>query len=201
MVVGRPASQPDAPQSFGRRATWVAVRCDDGEEVVKALGLRTVCPANWAAGLDAVGHEGVFVTPSIDGYVLAVGSDFHGNGDYGAIVEPLLQRLSSTFEEAAWFVTHDEAEHHGWALARRGKLLRAYAYQEEDGEVLWQGEVTDVERALDCFVDDPRDRSDDGAKWWPDEATVLRIAARWTVDPSGIAARSLPLSCGWLGRL
>ncbi|MGK0265710.1 MAG: hypothetical protein ACI8UD_004375, partial [Planctomycetota bacterium] len=43
-------------------ATWLAIRANDPEQVVRALQLRTVLPANWAAGLAQVATEGVFVT-------------------------------------------------------------------------------------------------------------------------------------------
>jgi len=163
------------------------------------MQLRTVMVANWQSG--AAAEEGVFVSPAIDGWVLVVGPDLCGDGDYGRLVPALLERLSAAQGEAAWFVNHVDAEHHGWALARGGDIVRAYAWAGDDREVLWLGEVTDAERELGCFVDDPRDQSDDEVKWWPDESHVLAIAGRWTVDPSRLAARGLPASAGWIGRL
>lgn len=174
------------------------MRAEDPQVVVDALQLRTVLPANWFAGLQA--EEGVFVTPSIDGWVLAVGDDLRGNGDYARVVPALIERLSAVCGEAAWFVTHDEAEHHGWALARRGQVERAFVWAGDDAEVLWLGEVTAAERDIGCYVDDPRDQSEDGG-WWPDDRHVLRIAARWSVDPSRLAAGGRSPSVGCLGRL
>lgn len=199
-MAGRPADEPDNPRPFGRRAAWIAVSATDSQQVAETLGLRTVLPANWSDGLDAAAREGVFVAPPIDGVVLAVGADLHGDGDYARIVPPLLEHLSATFGRAAWFLSHDEAEHHGWGLAQDGELLRAYAWTEEDGELLSHGEPTDAERLLGCFVDDPRDRSD-APGWWPDEAVVMRVAGEWAIDPSRLGRRELPPSCGLLGRL
>lgn len=189
------------PRSFGRRATWLALATDDPDRVAAELGLRTVLPANWQAGLEAAASEGVFVTPPVAGVVLAVGADLYGDGDYARIVPALLERLSRTFGRAAWFHTHDGLEHHGWGVAHDGELVRAFAWTETDGNVLWQGEVTDTEQLLGCYVDDPRDRSDDPMKWWPDEALVLRIAGEWSIDPGSLTARALPPSAGLLGRL
>ncbi|MCR9245332.1 MAG: hypothetical protein NXI31_09890 [bacterium] len=177
------------------------MQASDPEAVAAALGLRTLMPANWRAGLEAAQDEGVFVTPAIAGVVLAVGVDLRGNGDYASLVPPLLARLSETFGRAAWFSTHDGVEHHGWGLGERGAVARAYAYTEQDGTVLNQGEITDTEHLLGCFVDDPRDQSDDTEKWWPDERLVLRMAGEWAIDPSRIGERGLPASAGLLGRL
>ncbi len=180
----------------------MVVRASDGEAVVRALGLRTVLPANWAAGLAEVQQQGVFVTPSVDGWVLAVGADLRADDrSVGAFVTPLLERLGATFGGAAWFFTDAAVERHGWALATRSELARGYAFDGEQGHVFWHGEVTDAERELDCFVDDPRDSSDDDIKWWPDERTVLSLAAAWSLDPGRIAERARAPSVGWVGRL
>ncbi|MCA8949282.1 MAG: hypothetical protein KDE27_07255 [Planctomycetes bacterium] len=157
-------------------------------------------PANWRAGLAAAVGEGVFVTPAIDGVVLAVGRDLQGDGDYARLVPPLLERLSATFGHAAWFVSHDEAEVHGWGLGRRGELVRAYVHAADRGELLWHGDVTDTEQLLGCFEADPRDHSDDPS-WWPDERIVMRLAGEWAIDPTRLGERALPPSAGLLGRL
>jgi hypothetical protein len=178
------------------------VRTTDPEAVVRVLRLRTVLPANWAAGLAAVAQQGVFVTPAVAGWVLAVGADLRAdNGDVGAFVTPLLERLGEAFGGAAWFLTDAAAERHGWALATRRGLVRGYAYDGEQGHVFWHGEITDAERELDCFVDDARDSSDDEIKWWPDERLVLGLAAAWSLDPQKLAGRGGAPSLGWVGRL
>jgi len=178
------------------------VRATDAEAVVRALGLRTVLPANWATGLAGVQQEGVFVTPAIDGWVLAVGGDLRGDGqDVGGFVTPLLERLGAAFGGAAWFRTDAANERHGWALATRQELARGYAFDGEQGHVFWHGDLTDAERELDCFIDDPRDTSDDEVKWWPDEQIVLSLAAAWSLDPRRLAGRSSAASAGFVGRL
>lgn len=173
---------------------------------MRALGLRTVLPANWAAGLAEAQQEGVFVTPAIDGWVFAVGADLRPDrrvdgADVGAFVTPLLERLGAAFGGAAWFLTDATTERHGWALATRQELSRGYAFDGDLGHVFWHGDLTDAERELDCFVDDPRDTSDDEVKWWPDERTVLSLAAAWSIDPRRLAQRSSAESAGFLGRL
>lgn len=169
--------------------------------VVRALGLRTVQPANWRSGLAHARERGVFVTPALDGWVLAVGEDLRGDQQEDRLVPELLQRLSATFGKAAWFATHAQGERHGWALGERGELVRGYAFDGERGHVFWSGDVTDAERELNCFVDDPRDHSEDEVKWWPDERIVLAMAAAWSLDPRTLGERGRGVSAGWHGRL
>ncbi|MCK5941886.1 MAG: hypothetical protein KAI24_07970, partial [Planctomycetes bacterium] len=116
-------------------------------------------------------------------------------------IEPLLAALSERFGEAFWFITDDDRDVHGWARAERGRLTRGYAFTEEHGHVFWHGDVTDDEHDLGCFVDDPRDRSDDDVKWWPDRAVVCAVAGRWAADPSRIDGARHPAGAGYVGRL
>jgi hypothetical protein len=177
------------------------VRANDADRVAAALGLRTVLPANWRAGLAETETHGVFVTPPVAGWVFAVGPDLQvPPGAEQEELVPLLERLAATFGEAAWFTTDAAAERHGWAFARGGAVHRGYAYDGDVGDVFWLGEVTDTERALGCFVADPRDRSEDEEKWWPDERVVLEVAAAWTLDPRRLPALGKGLAAGVVGR-
>ncbi len=178
------------------------MRTTDPEALVRALRLRTVLPANWATGLAEVQRQGVFVTPCVDGWVLAVGADLRADVDHvDGFVTPLLERLGEVFGGAAWFLTDAAGERHGWALATQREVVRGYAYDGARGHVFWRGEVTDAEHELDCFVDDPRDSSDDEIKWWPDHGVVLSLAAAWSLDPRRLEGRSGAPSIGWVGRL
>ena len=194
-----PSSAPDAPRAFGRDAAWLAVRSGDAEAVLRTLKLRTQLPANWHDGLAAARATGVFVTPVIDGCVLVVGRDL---ADL-AVAEllPLMERLAAAHGSSAWFCTASDLDRHGWALVQDEGYPRAYVYDGEHGVLAWQGEATATELELGCFVDDPRDRSDDDVKWWPDRAIVHALAARWSVDPDRFAGRGSERSMGWVGRL
>ncbi|MFK7738903.1 MAG: hypothetical protein AB8H80_01170 [Planctomycetota bacterium] len=198
----RPDDTPDLPRSLDPDATWIAVRAADAQSVVKALGLRTVLPASWRGGLAAVRSEGVFVAPCVAGWVLAVGCDLAERTRDSSQLESLLPALSEEFEVACWFTSHTERDVHGWALAERGSLVRGYGYSEEHGHIYWYGDVTEVERELGCFVDDPRDRSDDDVKWWPDARIVQAIASAWSLDPGALEqSRTKAEATGWVGRL
>lgn len=197
----RPDCAPDTPLPLDDVATWLAVPAADPETVVRALRMRTVLPGNWRSGLDNARKEGAFATPSVGGYVLVVGTDLAVRTSDPAELEQLLPRLSDEFGSAFWFRTDERLDVHGWAFAERGQLRRGYAYSEEHGHTWWFGDVTEAERELGCFVDDPRDRSDDEIKWWPDARTVRALATAWTVDPRALAALPSRGGGGFVGRL
>lgn len=202
-VASRPAAEPDPPRAFGEDHAWFAVRSSDPAAVAAALRLRTLLPANWRAGLAAVKSEGVFVTPSIDGFVLVVGRDAcPAMGNLPEFVQQWLERLSQRFGEAQWYRSERACDQHGWAVAHHGVLSRAWCWDGEEDEVTWQhGEPTRAEAGLGFFVDDPRDRSDAVHKWWPDGASVRRLAAAWSLAPHELGCRGLPPSRGAIGRL
>lgn len=197
----RPDATPDRPLPFGYETAWFAARAPDPDCVLGALGVRGAVPASWFAGLPAaVEREGIFVTPPVDGWVFAVGSDAFLRGDVGRIAGALC-RLGAACGPAYWFATHARSDVHGWAQAQRGQLVRAYLYDGEDVRVAWdEGPATPAEVELGFFVDDPRDTSDDLVKWWPTPADVVRLAGVWSRCPIGVAGRGTP-GVGRLGRL
>ena len=170
-------------------------------DVARALALRTVLPANWRGGLADVRAAGVFVSPLVDGFVFVTGADVRALADVDAEVAPRLAHLSAQFGFAAWFRSDDAADAYGWAFARSGEVARAYAFAGEHGPVAWLGEADAAERALGCHVDDPRDRSDDDVKWWPDRRIVHALAAAWARDPDALPARGAVGGPGVVGRM
>ena len=185
---------------FGYETAWFAVRSDDPHAVARALGVRTAMPASWCAGLTRAVDEGIFVTPSVDGWVFAVGVDAFQRGDCQQVSEAL-QRLGAACGPAFWFATHARVDVHGWACADGQRLVRAYLYEGDQPRVVWdEGDKTPTEQQLGYFEDDPRDTSDDDIKWWPTPADVMRLAKTWTLDPCALGSKA-SLGTGHLGRL
>jgi hypothetical protein len=188
---------------------WLALPTADTQAVVAALGLGGARPSNWSEGVaQAYGSE-VFVTPPLSSWTLAVGSALFVSGAPSQVVEPLLGRLSRQFEEAQYFCTHRVVELHVWAQAVRGHLVRGYGWIGERGQTLWdEGEQTPAERDLGFrFFDE---RSPDAAEkgYWerrdlsfPDEETVMRLAAVWSIDPTILDQQFKERGLGVLGVL
>lgn len=198
---------PDRPLSFGYKRMWLAFKTDDPEIVIQVLGLDSVKPANWSSGLGAALHKGTFITPAIDGWVLAISYQLPELGNTHKIGEwqSFMQHITPYFDEIQYFATHRVVEYHAWAMVQNGILIRAYAFLGEAGEVLHdEGAVTEAEyRLLPNYLAQTfnqssytRNNSENSLRE-PTEEDVLKIAALWGLDPIALGNRNLPPSLGW----
>lgn len=171
------SAQADTPLPFGYKTGWLAIKGGTPEQVIDTLQLQNKIPANWKSGMKMAVSEGqIFVSPLIDGYVLLIGP-----------MELELEQLgemAKNFEELQYFVSHRVVELHSWTLFRAGELVRHYYYIGESGEVVSVGELTEEEKDLgfDKLIMSEDDDWDEVE--FPDEESVLEIAAAWGVDTS-----------------
>jgi len=112
--------------------------------------------------------------------------------------------LSRKFGEAQFFGSMRTSDVSIWARASKGKLVRLF--YEGDGSRRVQGNETDEEKALGLnFFDASSPEAKQPGYWqrkdlvYPDEEYVLRIAGKWSVDPSKLNQMGLPPSLGLLG--
>ncbi len=199
------------PVSFGYKTQWLAIRGVDPRRVVEALELVDARPSGWREGIAAGYGESVFVSPSIDGWILVVGSSLpsfdtkHGDEPLRSLLVELSRSLDT---EVQYFGTHRIVEYHAWARADRGRLLRAYAYIGESGAtVIDEGLQTNQEQAIgfrlfderapEADVDAYRERTDIS---WPDEESVMRVAGAWSINPTTLDGWEQETGPGWLGR-
>ncbi len=187
---------------FGFKNMWFAVKSTDSLNVAHALGISAPREVSWNEGIEAAyGKNSVFITPPIDGWVLAVGWGLMSTD--ATIETELIERLSSTFDEAQYFATHRGSEAHCWIKAVAGKIVRAYSYA--DGEsTLVEGEPTEVERNSNLFNSFSPEAAKDG--YWeqathPDEDFVMRVATTWSINPSELSSRDDIMEKGLLGKI
>ncbi len=108
-------------------------------------------------------------------------------------LSPLVQKLSERFGDVQYFGTHHGVEYHGWLRARKGKVVRRYAYLGEAGKVLREdGMPTDDEKRLGLVFNDGT---------WPDEKSVMKLAGAWSVDPTQLLHLNVAKGVGILGIL
>lgn len=182
-------AQPTAPAPFGYKPGWLVIRSRDPRAVCDALGLRDCRPANWTCGLSAVSARRWFVTPSLDGYVVAVCA-----GERPIPQETLIS-LSRRFSEVQAYVCDQKKALYAWTRFCNGVCTRAYGMSR--GQVfLDTGELTREEIALG-FGRFPR-KGGGSREGFPDGDAVLSIAAAWGVDPM-LEQHTYPPSVGWLG--
>lgn len=184
--------EPSAPatdvvperQPFGYKTGWIAAQTDNLAALANALGILGQQPAPWASGISEAYGGGVFVCPTVDGWTLAMGEGIltGDNIDLAAVSRTL-------GVEAQLFRTHRIVEHHEWARAIDGEITRSFSYLGETGEITKNdGAATPTElmesAAAYCaeIAVGPFPFDDDTE--YPDESTVIAMAAGWSIDPT-----------------
>lgn len=171
------------PQPFGSQTCWLAIHAKSMKEVAEVLEVEKAHSCDWQAGLAASQQNdgSVFVTPAIGDWVLVIGrSILKKIGlDYPIDNFKWMKEVSEQFGLVYYFCTHEKAQYQAWIKADKGEVERAYAYSGKDNDVFWEwGEITDTEsallRSLEAFYGNQT----------IDEAVVLALAAKWTVDTS-----------------
>jgi hypothetical protein len=192
-----PQQKPDGPIPFGYKMGWIAVRSTSTAEVAASAGMRSLRSASWKEGIDAAYNNGrVFVTPPVKGWVCIIGEPMMQRNGYSSVeaISKLVASLSTKFSDAQGFASHRVIEYHHWMLARKGQLIRCFAYIGETGEVLANaGVLTDIESKL-RFFKLPKER------WQPSEADVMTIASAWSFDPTKLTDTSAPAALGVVGK-
>jgi hypothetical protein len=186
--------------SFGYKTAWFAIRTADTEGVARALGLRNLRPAPAEAGIAAGYREPgqVFITPTVDGWTLAMSSGFLdlADGTPPAFADRLPQLSAELGTEVQFFASHRVVEAHAWARAARGELSRAYTYNGCNGEVqIDHGAQTPDEIAFGHrFFNPAAPEAGDDAYWaredlrYANEEDVMAVAGAWSVNPQSLEA-------------
>ena len=177
-----PDAFPDKPQPFGYKSGWLCIKDTTPEQVILLMGLKNSVPANWASGMAQLGDK-VFVSPVVRGYVLVIGYDTFQGADAESEINSLAG-YAKYFSEMQCFVTERVVDFHCWAKFVYGELTRGYGWLGESGEVyLNRGSITSEEQQLgfDRFIQ--TDEDDWESVEFPDEESVINIAAAWGVDP------------------
>jgi hypothetical protein len=190
---------PELPRPFGPRCVWLAFHGATTAAVARALELREAAPSGWEAGVKGAYAGRVFVTPPIDGWVLAASVRFPDAGDaaHEDRATPLLARLSGALGEVQYFGAHDGIGWWAWARFKDGAAVRKAAVLAAQDTVLWnEGEPTTAEQSLGLAL-----TAAGANKPAIDDHSVFSLARAWSVDPSAIESRHLGPSLGILGTL
>ncbi len=180
-----------AAAAFGANMAWLAIRGTPPESVIDALDLRDPRRSAWREAIRDLYGDGppfrkVFVTPEVDGWVLAVGLGL-GPGEDRVLWRTRLSHLSLRLGGARvdGYATRREVGLCAWARAEGGFPVRAYTFLGELGEILENfGELTPEEQAFGHRLGD--------------EGDVIALAARWSVDPLHAADREREVGPGWI---
>ncbi len=188
--------------SFALPSRWLAIKSSQPFRVQEALRLSKPTPCSWAEGLANAQEKKLFISPPVAGWVLVLGSGLPDPAEDVDRCYCLLLELSRKLGHVQFFSFNRSLNHHAWAQASHGEILRAYAWA---GQTLWnQGAITRAESDLqvECF---------DYAEALPQTSTpnplplntekVPLLAERWSIDPATIDPRHFRESHGIAGQL
>jgi hypothetical protein len=182
---------PEAMVGFGYKQAWLAVRDGAAGDVALALGLRDLGPVPWRHGVDLayLTDDRVAVTPPLAGAGASLWLLVTGRwlvSPHSPVDTTTLSAALGT--EVQLYVTHRVVELHRWERAVDGTLMRAFQYVGEAGEIMdWRGQPDDAELAAGLPM-----TPDSVAEVLVSEMDVMRIASRWSVDPTSLEGRPAP---------
>ncbi len=189
---------PDRPAPFGYKMAWLAVRSRDTAAVVEALGVIGAESSNWNSGIgtvydDKLGEHHVFISPPVNGWTFVVGLSlpYPAGRGFADKSTPFLLDLGRRFVEVQYFFTYPLIDYFAWARVINGRLVRQFAVGDE-GVIVSKGKTSPEERALGLKLFELRGvkgrKGDAGGELilHPTEEHVLRLAHRWSIDPTGI---------------
>lgn len=196
------------PVSFGPNCAWLAVKGIPPRAVLYELPVRDPHPSGWADGLHAAQDGMVFVTPTLDQWVLVVCNALPDAGDKQQpdSITPMLKRVSSKLETTVqYFGTQRQVEYQAWAWAEKGRIIRAFAYLGKQAiNIIDVGDFTAAE--LELHLDFTQGSAESSSSMWeklehgaPDEKLVMMLAGKWSVDPSTLAHHPEYNGTGWVG--
>jgi hypothetical protein len=169
-------------------ARWMAVRANSVREVRQALALSDVTPCSIEDGLAGNHRQALFLAPPVNGWVLVTGPGIPDPAEDIDEVYHLLRALSVRLGSAQFFCFNQVLGHHGWAWARGGGVVRAFAWA---GVTLWnEGEPTPAEKTFRMRCPDYTDPAPQSAMARESILSNLDkvpiLAARWSVDPVSV---------------
>jgi hypothetical protein len=191
---------------------WLAIRTRDTDGVIARLGLAETISTNWDNGIGAVyaednGDSKVFVSPPVNGWTFVVGLALPqplGKAFVDKAV-PLLLDLGGQFIEVQYYLAYPDLDAFAWARVVDGKLVRAYAIN--DVGVIWnKGKQSKEEKSLGIRLYEMRGvkkKAGDAAGelvLYPTEQHIMKLAAKWSLDPTELEGLVALPGLGILGQ-
>lgn len=185
----------DTALAFGDKCQWLAVKTAKPEAVARLLKLRHCKQSSWKDGLDAAFDAGeqVFVTPPIDGWVLAVDPHFVVFPDMFDKPEIAAGWSKVLRAPVRVFISDRRSGTYGFIKADDGRVTRFYM-NVEDKVMANVGPETPDEKELR-----PQVRAHPSGQLAETGDLLLLLAARWSLDPNTLDRRHDLPAFGLLG--
>jgi hypothetical protein len=166
---------------------WIAIQSTHLPAVLAALPLRNRRYCSLEEGLAEAREHRFFITPPMHRqWILVFGADLPDPAEDVDECFHLLRHLSQQLGRVQFFSRHAPVNHHAWAWAEQGRIVRGYAWA---GRTLWnQGAMTAAEQAIGmrCLDYEESEEESGGFPGTGSSANLDRLpllAARWSVDP------------------
>ena len=206
VVSGKDQPRPPALNckhlALKRPGCWLAIKNRNLVAVQSALALHNSKPCSWAEGILGDTDEKLFISPPVSGWILVIGSALPDpNEDVDACYRFLMD-LSRKLGHVQFFSANGVLNHHAWAQAESGHVVRAYAWA---GKTLWsQGKTTSAEIELNMKCYDYTEAPEPQPFGFRDPTStnsdkVHLLAARWSLDPEDIDERFIDQEWGIVG--
>jgi hypothetical protein len=203
-IEGLGRDRRSASALLGLPNRWLAIRSGNPYVVQAALGLYKPTPCSWEEGLCAASEQKLFISPPVNGWVLVFGSSLPDPADDVDKCFKFVLEVTRKLGQVQFFSYNRVVSYHAWVQADQGRILRAYSWA---GKTLWnQGTPTRAESELGLVCYDysetaPRQAFSQHDPLATNTDRVSLLAARWSIDPAAIDARTLRQSHGITGRL
>ena len=178
------SKEPSSASTYFRYApptVWLVARDLEPEAILIALGAKEARRGEWEEGFGPSPRCRWVAAPRYDEWTL-----IFGNGLDRLVADPdrayvRLRELSRQLGMVQLFYRDATGGGHGWALADRGDILRAFLWEET---TQWnQGVVTSGERRLGMVLPG---YGEAGEKTRSNVDRVFALAKRWSVNPQEI---------------
>lgn len=179
---------------------WLLIKSRDLLAVQAALGLHDPKPCSLLEGL--AGDEPLFIAPPVEGWVLVTGTGVPDPCQDPDACFRFVLELSRKLGTVQLFSACRLLHHHAWIKAKRGRVVRAYAWA---GKTLWnQGPKTREEKQLQLKCYDYTEPARKDTQGVPEGVAtnaerVPLLAARWSFDPARFYKHLLQKQCGISG--
>ncbi len=197
----RAAASSYKRSAFGLRPRlWLTAKTENLALVKTALGLRNVRSCSWSEGV--AGSDGFFVARPVKGWTLVLGDALPDPCEDVDACFRFMRKLSARLGQVQLFSSYSFLRHHAWIKARRGRILRAYAWA---GKTLWnQGPATSAEANLGLTCLGYTEAPDLLGHNYGDVLDkncekVPQLAAGWGLDPTEFESLLLESDCGITG--
>jgi hypothetical protein len=186
------STAPASRSAQARPATWLAVRTTHLKAVQRALALNDLRPCAWTESLTSETSRRLYVSPPVAGWILVAGAELPDPAEDIDACYRFLAGLSRQLGHVQYFHRNRVTHHHAWARLESGRVLRAYAWI---GHTAWnQGRPSAAERELGLSLFDYAESLSGDEEALPLGASenverLPQLAARWSIDPAGVAAR------------